>query len=215
MTAAILAGLNSLPVMVAMTSDCSGAITTTFTPASQTVTSGNPAVFTETIHTSASAVQGQTYTCRDWALLNGNPMTDTAGNLVVETKTIHVRDVSDPSARCVQGVNPSGNNIPPAGAGRGNSGQNPDGFYQLLGTDNVAVASIVVCDSASSFCSGPFNNEAYVKITQAPGASPSDARPGPGVLVSHLTLNGDALLRVTDTAGNSTTVQCLVPPPPK
>jgi hypothetical protein len=35
------------------------------------------------------------------------------------------------------------------------------------------------------------------------------------VLVSHLKLNGDALLTVTDTSGNATTVQCLVPPPPK
>jgi len=215
---AIIAGLTNLPVEVSMTSDCAavtgGAITTTFVPASQTIISGGSAVFTETIHVSLGAVQGQTYVCRDWALLNGSPMLDADGHLVVETKRITVEDVTAPSARCVQGVNPAGNTIPPAGDNP-KSGQNPDGFYQLLGADNVGVASIVVCDSGSSFCSGPFAANDYVKITQAQGTTPSDDRPGPGVLVSHLKLNGDALLTVTDTSGNTTTVTCLVPPPPK
>jgi hypothetical protein len=219
-TAAILAGLTNLPVTVTMTSDCAtttgGAITTTFVPSSVTVTSGSNATFTETITVAAGAVQGSTYTCSDWALLNGIAMTDPkTGEVIKETKTIHVADVTGPSARCVQGVDPSGNNIPPAGTGSGKSGQNPDGFYQLLGTDNVGVASIVVCDSASAFCSGPFLTGDYVKIVQAPGADPSDSRPGPGVLASSIKLNGDALLKVTDTSGNVTTVQCLVPPPPK
>jgi len=214
-TAAILAGLNSLPVDVSMASDCTGAITTTFVPASQTVTSGNAAVFTETIHVSLSAIQGSTYTCFDHAELNGIPMRDALGNLVLETKTIHVADVSTPSARCVEGVNAAGEKAPPAGPSAGKSGQNPDGFYQLIGTDNVAVASIVVCDSASAFCSSAFNNGDYVKITQAKGAAPSDTRPGPGVLVSHLKFTGDAILKVTDTSGNQATTQCLVPAPPK
>jgi hypothetical protein len=217
-TAAIIAGLTNLPVTVSMVSDCAattgGAITTTFVPASITITSGGTATFTETIHVSLTAVQGQTYVCTDRALLNGSPMTDAEGNVILETKTITVADVTAPSARCVQGVNPAGNTIPPAGDNP-KSGQNPDGFYQLLGFDNVGVASIVVCDSGSSFCSGPFAANDYVKITQAQGTTPSDDRPGPGVLVSHLKLNGDALLTVTDTSGLVTTVQCLVPPPPK
>ena len=54
-----------------------------------------------------------------------------------------------------------------------------------------------------------------MKITQAQGATPADNRPGPGVLASHVTLNGDAVLTVTDTSGNVTTVACLVPAPPK
>ena len=150
----------------------------------------------------------------DRALLNGSPMTDAEGHVVLETKRITVQDATAPSARCVQGVNPAGNTIPPAG-NNPKSGQNPDGFYQLLGSDNVGVASIVVCDSGSSFCSGPFAANDYIKITQAQGTTPSDDRPGPGVLVSHLKLSGDAILTVTDTSGNTTTVTCLVPPPPK
>ena len=217
-TAAIIAGLTNLPVTVSMVSDCAattgGAITTTFVPASITLTSGGTANFTETIHVSLTAVQGQTYICTDRALLNGSPMTDADGHVVLETKRITVQDVTAPSARCVQGVNPAGNTIPPAG-NNPKSGQNPDGFYQLLASDNVGVASIVVCDSGSSFCSDPFAPNDYAKITQAQGATPSDDRPGPGVLVSHLHLKGDALLTVTDTSGLTTTVQCLVPPPPK
>src|SRR5262249_5022432 len=154
------------------------------------------------IRVSLGAVQGNTYVCSDVALLNGIPMADAAGNVIREIKTIHVRDVTAPSARCVEGVNPSGKNVPAAG-GNGHGGQSPDGFYQLLASDNVAVASIVVCDSASAFCSAPFADGDNVKITQAPGATPSDNRPGPGVIVSHLILNGDALLKVTDTSGNT------------
>ena len=92
------------------------------------------------------------------------------------------------------------------------SGQNPDGFYQLLGSDKVAVASIVVRDSNNAFVSNPFHSGDKVKITQAPGATPSDSRPGPGVIVSQLKLKGDGILRVTDTSGNVTEVTCRVAP---
>lgn len=215
-TNAIISGLTNLPVTVSMTSDCAattgGAITTTFSPASQTITSGNSALFDETIHVSATAVQGQTYACRDWALLNGSPMTDAEGNIIYETKRITVRDITAPSARCVQGENPGGN-IPSAG-NNPKSGQNPDGFYQLLADDNVGLASVVVCDSGSSFCSDPFAAGDFVKITQSQ-STPRDVRPGPGGLVSHLFFNGDATLTVTDTSGLVTTASCLVPRPPK
>jgi hypothetical protein len=216
-TAAILAGLNALPTTVSMASNCvattGGAISTSFVPASQVVTSGETATFTETITVSLGAVQGSTYVCTDHAILNGSPMTDAAGNLIVETKTITVEDITAPSARCVQGVNPAGN-IPAAG-NNPKSGQNPDGFYQLLASDNVGIASVVVCDGGSSFCSNLFQPNDYVKITQAQGATPGDERPGPGVLVSHLKLKGDAVLTVTDTSGHVTTAACLVPAPPK
>jgi hypothetical protein len=216
-TNSIIAGLTNLPVEVAMASDCvavtGGAISTTFVPATQTIVSGGSAVFTETIHVSLGAVQGQTYVCRDHATLNGSPMLDAGGNLVVETKTITVEDITAPSARCVQGVNPAGK-IPAAGDNP-KSGQNPDGFYQLLAADNVGVASVQVCDGGSSFCTAPFLPNDYVKITQAQGATPADSRPGPGVLASHITLIGDAVLTVTDTSGNVTTAACLVPAPPK
>lgn len=217
-TGAILAGLSALPTTVSMASNCvattGGAISTSFVPASQVVTSGETADFTETITVSLGAVQGATYVCTDYAILNGSPMTDAAGSLIVETKTITIADITGPSARCVEGVNPSGKNIPTAGKNP-KSGQNPDGYYQLLATDNVGVATILVCDGGSPFCSAPFAANDYVKITQAQGATPSDDRPGPGVITSHLKLNGDAILVVTDTSGNTTRAACLVPPPPK
>lgn len=216
-TGAIIAGLTNLPVEVTMASNCltetGGAITTTFSPASQTVVSGSSAVFTETIHVSLTATQGATYTCTDHALLNGTPMTDAGGTVILETKTITVADITAPSASCVAGTNPSGNNVPHAG-NNPNSGQNPDGFYQLLAADNVAVASVVVCDGGSPFCSDPFAPNDTVKITQSQDA-PSDNRPGPGVITSHLKFNGDAFLVVTDSSGNATRAACLVPRPPK
>ena len=105
--------------------------------------------------------------------------------------------------------------MPKAGPGAGKSGQNPDGFYQLIGTDAVGVASITIRDDGSTFVSDPFASGDKVKITQAPGAKPNEKRPGPGVIVSHLKLKGDAILRVVDTSGNATEVSCKVPPAPK
>lgn len=125
------------------------------------------------------------------------------------------RDTTRPTAACVETTNPAGENVPKSGPNAGKSGQNPDGFYQLTGTDAVGVASIVIKDGGSAFVSDPFASGDKVKITQAPGATPKDRRPGPGVIVSHLTLKGDAILQVTDTSGNTTEVSCKVPPPPK
>ena len=211
-TEAILLGLTNLPVDVSMTSNCAattgGAVLTGFAPASQIVTSGTDALFVETITVGPAAIEGQTYTCQDWALLDGSPMNDPAGNLVVEEKTIHVNDVTPPTAACVEGPNPAGN-VPQAGQ------TNEDGFFTVLGDDNVGVASIVVCDDASAFCSAPLSSSDTVKITQAPGITPHEVRPGPGGITAHIFLNGDGVLTVTDTSGLETTASCLVPPPPK
>lgn len=125
------------------------------------------------------------------------------------------QDTTPPAAFCTETTNPAGKNVPKSGPNAGKSGQNPDGFYLLTGTDAVGVASIVVADDGSAFVSDPFASGDKVKITQAPGATPSDRRPGPGVIASHLTLKGDAVLRVTDTSGNVAEVSCKVAPPPK
>jgi hypothetical protein len=53
------------------------------------VTSGSDALFVETISVAAGAAGG-TYSCKDWALINGEPMKDAAGAIVYENKTIHV-----------------------------------------------------------------------------------------------------------------------------
>jgi len=91
--AAILSSLNNLPADVSMVSNCAAPISKTFAPATQNVTSGTDAVFTETIGV-AVGTAGGTYTCQDWALINGNPMNDVNGNLIVESETIHVPGIS-------------------------------------------------------------------------------------------------------------------------
>jgi hypothetical protein len=90
---AILQALEEIEVEVSMTSNClaetGGVIDTTFDPASRVVENGADAVFTETISV-ASDAPGGTYTCEDWALIDGEPMVDAAGETIYETKTILV-----------------------------------------------------------------------------------------------------------------------------
>jgi hypothetical protein len=87
---AIIQGLEAVSVEVSMATDCSDPINVSFAPASQVVTSGEHAVFTESISVAADAAQGQTYECDDSALIDGQPMTDPAGNTILEHKIIHV-----------------------------------------------------------------------------------------------------------------------------
>jgi hypothetical protein len=217
--AAIIAGLENLPIDVAMASDCAAPISVSFLPAVQTVTSGDDAVFTETITVAADAAQGQTFECDDWATINGEPMTDANGVVILEHKIIHVPDVTAPVVRCVEGPNPNGGTIPPAGSTTlpgSKGGQNDDGFYRLFAVDNVdADPEIFVADDGSSFVAGPFEAGDVVKITQAPGATPM-SKPMAGVVVAHLILRGDALVYAVDASGNqSEPISCKVPPPPK
>lgn len=89
---AILAGLSNLPVDVEMMSDCEAPVVVDFEPTIQTVTSGDNAVFTEAISVANDAVPG-TYECRDWALINDEPMTDPeTGEIIYEHKQITVLD---------------------------------------------------------------------------------------------------------------------------
>ena len=130
-----------------------------------------------------------------------------------DTETTQVVDTTKPTAGCIQGPNPAGN-IPSAG-NNPKSGQNPDGYYTLVASDDVGVATIVVRDSGSSFVSLPFQSGDHIKLTQAPGVTPSDTRPGPGVITSLLKLKGDAIVVVTDTSGNVSETSCKVAPKPK
>jgi hypothetical protein len=89
---AILAGLGNLPVEVEMATDCVAPIMVTFDPACQTVTSGDVAYFLETISIANDALPG-VYECKDWALINGDPLTDPeTGEIVYEYKRITVLD---------------------------------------------------------------------------------------------------------------------------
>jgi uncharacterized protein YegL len=127
---------------------------------------------------------------------------------VCDTATKLWVDTTAPAARCVETNNPSGDNVPKAGPNAGNSGQNPDGFYQLIGVDIVSSVRITV------FTFPPFPSGTKVKYTQAPGSSPS-IKPGPGDIDWHIKGPTELVFTATDQSGNSTTVTCLVPPPPK
>lgn len=127
-------------------------------------------------------------------------------------------DSTPPEVACIETVNPNGKKVPPAGSTtlpgtRG--GQNEDGFYELLAKDNSGLPVLI---SVNGF--GLFNSGDKIKVTEAPGAIPSQKKIGSttgqaGAILWHLILNSDPVLTAVDTAGNKTTVSCLVPPPPK
>jgi hypothetical protein len=207
--AAILSGLQNLPVEVTHSVTCDAGLTASLTPPSQIVTSGDDASFDETITVDVGATQGATLTCTVQFFLDGV----SAGEDFVQSISITVNDVTDPSAECVATTNPALKKVPTAGTGAGNSGQNPDGFYEMVFSDNVGIASAVIKDSGSSFSVAVTNGEKD-KLTQAPGAKPN-AKPGANGLTQKITTKGDPYLEVTDTAGNVTIAYCLVPQPPK
>jgi hypothetical protein len=217
-----------IPVTVAMVSDCTSPISTTFVPASQVVNAGEDAVFTETISVSATpAQQGQTYECDDWATINGVPMADRAGNRINEHKTIRVPDTTAPVAACRETTNPAGKTIPPAGSTTlpgSKGGQNEDGFYELLARDNVDPdPDIFVVDkgtdgifgTADDTTFGPFASGTKIKYTEANGATPGQ-KPGAGDIDWMINGRGDFGVYAVDASGNvGDHVQCHVPPPPK
>jgi hypothetical protein len=219
-----------IPIAVAMVSDCStatsGVVSTSFVPASQVVNAGEDAIFTETISVSATpAQQGLVYECDDWATIDGTPMTDADRNTIFEHKTITVPDTTAPVTACRQTTNPSdGQNVPPAGSGTGNSGQNPDGFYVLLATDNVDPdPDIFVVDkgtdgtfgTADDTQFGPFASGTKIKYVEANGATPTQM-PGTGDIDWIITGRGDFGVYAVDASGNvGDHVQCHVPPPPR
>lgn len=127
-----------------------------------------------------------------------------------------------PVAGCVESVNPAGKTIPPAGSTTlpgPKGGKNDDGFYELLGQDEEdGTADVFVSNASGSATFGPFADGSVVKITEAPGATPS-SKPmgGPNSAVAaHIKLDSDAFVVAVDSFGDfSPVVSCLVPPPPK
>lgn len=195
----ILAGLTALPVEVGATTTCDAGLSATLDPASQTVTSGEDAVFSETITVAADAEQGATLGCEVAFTLNGTP----GGDGFVQQVTVTVNDVTPPVVTCEQGPNPSGN-YPQGG--------DPDGFFMVTASDNVdASVDVWVDDTGSDALFGPYADGTTFKITQAPGATPQ-AKPFVGAVDWKLRLKGDALMTATDAAGNTTTALCEVPP---
>lgn len=119
-------------------------------------------------------------------------------------------DVSgcEPVATCEPTNNPAGDTVPPA--------TNEDGFFVLGATDSDGSSpEIYVDDDASDALFGPFEPGTKIKLTQAPGKTPS-IKAGPGDIDWHITTKGDANVYAVDPAGNqSDVVTCYVPPKPK
>ncbi|WP_122262548.1 VWA domain-containing protein [Ornithinimicrobium cerasi] len=196
---AILDGLSALPVEVGATATCDPGLTATLEPATQTVTSGTDAEFQETLTLAADAPQGETLSCEVAFTLNGEP----GGDGFTQTVSIDVNDVTPPTVSCGQGPNP---------AGRMPQGGNPDGFFQVFASDNVDPSvDIFAHDTGSSEVFGGYPSGTTFKITQAPGATPQ-AVPFTGAVDRKLRLKGDAMMTVTDAAGNTAEVLCEVPP---
>jgi von Willebrand factor type A domain/HYR domain len=105
----ILAGLQNLPVTVShAVGPCNPNLNVSLAPATQTLTSGLTAAFTETIVVSANAPQGQTITCTVTFLLNGL----SGGPAFVETISIKVNDITPPvvtvNDQTVEATSPAG-----------------------------------------------------------------------------------------------------------
>ena len=141
--------------------------------------------------------------------------TDGQSTTACDTATKRWVDTTPPAVQCAPTTNPSGANVPSAG-NNPKSGQNPDGFYVLTASDAVDPSPrLTLADSGSAATFGPFADATKIKLTQAPGATPSQ-KPGSGVIDWEIKLKGDGRLTATDASGNtSAPVWCKVPQPPK
>lgn len=185
-----------------------------FAPASQTVVSGDDAIFTETITVpNDPTLAGTQQSCTV-------EFKDDRGNLIgIQEITIHIPD-NLPLAACTESVNPHGKNIPKAG--QKSPGQNEDGFYELTAEEELEEGQgIYVLDLGSGHVFGPFANGDVVKYTQASGAEPTMKKMGSengkaGAVSYHLTGQGDFAVYTSDGSDNESDHQvCLVPEPPK
>lgn len=131
--------------------------------------------------------------------------TDGVGLTASCPATITVVDTTPPVATCVESVNPSGKNVPGA--------KNEDGFYKVGGTDACTSTSAVGVKLGTYVL---LQGET-IKITQTPGKSGVRFVGTMGPLaIRHFQVGpGDAVITVTDGSGNTSSVTCLVPPPPK
>jgi hypothetical protein len=209
---AILAALGEVEVEVTPQASCTDpSITISWDVASQTVVSGEDAIFVETIAADLAAPQGTTQTCVVEFLVDGELL---AG--FTQSVTVHIPDVTAPVPSCVGGTNPHGATIPPA------TNQNPDGFYLLTATDNLDPdPQIFVIDSGSGTVFGPYPSGTTIKYVEANGATPNEKTMGSvngaaGAVTVKITGTGDAQVVAVDSSGNeSAPIDCLVPPPPR
>ena len=125
-------------------------------------------------------------------------------------------DKTPPKAACLETTNPHGKNTPPAGSTTlpgPKGGQNEDGFYLVGAEDNLDPDVEIFVNGF-----GPYSSGDKLKVTEAPGTTPSEKKMGSsngqaGEIVAHLILDSDPVMSAVDDAGNKTEVSCLVPPP--
>lgn len=141
---------------------------------------------------------------------------DVNGDTVSLDVTKLWQDTTPPVAQCLPGTNPGGST--PAAPGHGGQGQNQDGYYRLVATDDVwptAGIQVFVKDAGSSRVFGPLAVGDDVKYVQANGATPT-RKSGSGAVEWTLKGRGDAEVYAVDGSGNvSASVTCLVPSPPE
>ncbi|MDQ4068985.1 MAG: hypothetical protein M3203_05875, partial [Actinomycetota bacterium] len=112
--------------------------------------------------------------------------TDDQGTTACATATKTWDDTTPPVLACSAGPNPSGNQ-PPAGGSFA-------GFYTLTATDDLdPQVTLTLTDPVSGAVFGPFPSGTQVKLTRAPGATPSQS-PGAGANEWHITVQGQPVL---------------------
>ena len=216
---AILNGLKEVTTDVWAEFDCDAGLSVSLDPEVWYDVSGNETViFEETITVADdSGLEGQTLKCIVTFIANEHP----EEGATIGTQEIEIYVDSPPVVSCVETVNPSGKNIPPAGSippPGSKNGQNEDGFYQLLGEDAVD-PDVMICvedeesgESLGCYASG--TNIKYTEVASAPRIKPWGS--AKSFVEWHLYGNGDMIISATDSSGNvSDPVKCLVPPLPK
>jgi len=143
------------------------------------------------------------------------------GRVVCDEVTKLWTDTTPPEVSCVETVNPSGKNVPPAGSippPGSKNGQNEDGFY-MISADDAVDSDVQVCvvDEGSGDVIGCYDSGTNVKYTEV--AKKSWVKPwgNPESFVEyHIFGTGDMVIYAIDSAGNeSERTTCLVPPWPK
>jgi hypothetical protein len=212
---AILAGLSNLPITVSWSVNSDAGLDISLLPASQTVTSGDNAYFTETIMVAGDAPQCETL----YATVTFSDENDNV--LGTQDIAININDVTPPSVASTETVNPAGKNIPPAGYTTlpgPKGGMNEDGFYLLTAEDNCDENPMIYVTDTSGTVFGPFPSGTVVKFTEGSGATP-EMKPmgGPNSAVQwHIILTSDATVFAVDDAGNVSDLDIqYVPPLPK
>ena len=223
---AIAAALDAveIPVEVAMVSDCTSPISTTFDPASQIVNAGDPLSHRDDLGGCHAGTAGSDLRMRRLGDHQRQCHDRCRGQPDPRAQDDHRSRYDGSAGDLAETVNPSGRNVPAAGPNAGNSGQNPDGFYELLAEDVVDPdPDVFVVDkgadgifgTADDTVFGPFSSGTTIKYVEANGATPSIS-PGPGAIDWKIKGQGDFGVVAVDASGNvSDHVQCHVPPPPK